>query len=152
MHAHTRNTVIFICIVSVLILELGCNPILKVTPGSPTITNKTPKKAPCKVHYQKKGQYCMVIVARCRAKQNRAPITIVSIAVLNTADNGKRAAKESLFIMLKYFRGRPVLQLLTMGNAKGVPIYLFIVKGVGPLLPRLPGSKPKKVKLKSMNF
>jgi hypothetical protein len=116
---------------------IGCSHQLTTKPDPATVVKKkkTPKKPPCKATYQKKGLYCMVIVARCRAHPDKPRVTTVTVAVLDTSDNGKRAAEESLHIMMKYFGGRPQLQLLTRGNIKGVPLFLFLVKGV---LPRLP--------------
>jgi hypothetical protein len=90
---------------------------------------------------------------RCQPIPNKPKITIATIAVLHITDKGKKAAKESLTMMVKYFGGNPKLTLFTMGNAKGIPFYVFIINGIEPRLPRLPGSKPNTpTKRNHMNF
>jgi len=128
---------ISLLVMVVMGMMMGCHQPTAKSTTPKVVKRKTPKKEapPCKALHKKVGKHCIVIIAKCRARPNGPRSTIVSVAVTNTANEGKLAAEESLDIMVDYFKGLPNLQVLTLSNVKGVPLYIFVVLGVKPLLP-----------------
>jgi len=104
-----------------LTLVLGCSP-----PKNPTTAKNiyTPSKE-CKTLYNVKGDYSVVVIHKgCLPDKE---LTTITIAVLNTSEEGRLAADESARIILRCLGYTPRLTLLTMGKIKQVPIYIMVV-------------------------
>jgi hypothetical protein len=92
----------------------------------PKVVKKYKLPDRCKTLYKTKNTYSTILIQKdCL----RVGLTTIVVLVLYTKDKGKLAAKESLIHITNYLKFKPQLVLITMGNIKGMPFYLFAITG-----------------------
>ena len=112
------------------LMLVACQPAkTSTTPRRVVKPKPKPDKLECKDLHKRLGRYCAIVVSRCRLAPNKPKVTMVAIAVLYTADKGKRAANESALFMMQYFGFIPKLTPVGMARAGKIPLYFFIVTG-----------------------
>jgi len=114
----------FIVLLMVAVLfGMGCSAREKSHQHTtPPVTYKKPLR--CKVVGKASTSNAAVLVERNCLRNG---LTTVNVVVLNTKDEGKSAAKDSVTMIEKILGYKPVLKVLFYGKAKGLPFFMMVV-------------------------